>query len=668
MTASLVFAAPFPDLQVLRNREWLVTNGLGGYASGSLAGVPTRRYHGHFIANLPAPLGRYVLISRMEQEVRWANQLYLMGEADKETVPAAGDSGTLDRFHLDGNVVTWIYRFGDVALEKVLFMPHRQNAVCIRYRLLEGHSPIALTLRPFTPFRRHDAELAVLAPLAPAIEERAGHWVLSLPDLTLQLKASLQDKPLPFAAETVVAERRLLWREQVRGYAALVTEASVGCFQTELGPDDTLWLTAATNVAEFSDWNPETLLSAENERMQRLLNQAAYADDSMVAALTAAADQFLVLPGSRTAEKALAASEGHALRTVIAGYHWFGDWGRDTMIALEGLMLCTGRHQEARATLLTFSHYVRDGLLPNLFPEGQQEGLYHTVDATLWYFHAIHRYVATTGDRELITALLPVLRAIVSAYTEGTRFGIKVDPADGLVHAGSPQHALTWMDAHMGDWIVTPRRGKPVEIQALWFNALLLMAAWDPQSASQYNDRAKRVQAAFNSRFWNAARSCLFDVVDGDPDAQALLRPNQILSLSLEHPVLAAERWRDVVEAVGQRLLTPYGLRTLDPDDPGFQPTYYGDLRARDAAYHQGTVWPWLLGHFIDAWTRVSGEPAAGRRFLLAFSEHLAEAGIGSISEVFDAVQPHVPHGCIAQAWSVAEILRAWRKTSGATQ
>ena len=336
------------------------------------------------------------------------------------------------------------------------------------------------------------------------------------------------------------------------------------------------------------------------------------------------------------------------------------------MIALEGLMLCTGRMQEARATLLTFSHYVKDGLLPNLFPEGERVGLYHTVDATLWYFHAIHRYMKRSSDAAILTEMLPILRGIIKAHLQGTLFGIHADPSDMLLAASSPDHPLTWMDAQMGDWIVTPRRGKPVEIQALWYNALCLMGEWDssPEAVASYSVLAAQARASFNRRFWNDAHGYLFDVVDGENGDDTKLRPNQIFAISLDHPILDHRRWQGVIDTVQQHLLTPLGLRTLSPDDPDYQRTYGGNLRMRDGAYHQGTVWPWLLAPFIEAWLKVYSDRAKARELLGAFKQHLNEAGIGSISEVFDAEPPHEPHGCIAQAWSVAEILRAWQLTA----
>ncbi len=341
------------------------------------------------------------------------------------------------------------------------------------------------------------------------------------------------------------------------------------------------------------------------------------------------------------------------------------------MISLEGLTLATGRVSEAGDILRTFARYVRDGLIPNLFPEGQDEGVYHTADATLWFFHAIARYVRASGDRTTLRGLLPTLHEIVRKHLAGTRFGIQVDPADGLLVEGADGYQLTWMDAKYGDWVVTPRRGKAVEINALWFNALRLLESWsreegDAAAAPALAQHAARAQASFNRRFWCEERGHLYDVVDqpgGGDNAQC--RPNQIFAISLDHPILERSRWRPVLETVERRLLTPVGLRSLAAGDPEYKPSYHGDLQTRDAAYHQGTVWSWLIGPFVDAWLRCYPERAAeGRRFVGGLVEHLGEAGLGSISEVFDAEPPYTPRGCIAQAWGVAETLRAWLATS----
>jgi predicted glycogen debranching enzyme len=409
--------------------------------------------------------------------------------------------------------------------------------------------------------------------------------------------------------------------------------------------------------------------AAEIERRTGLLQHAACAQDTFAAELALAADQFLIVPVSRAAEVMRTEAKGEAVRTIIAGYHWFTDWGRDSMISLEGLTLCTGRASEAAGILRAFAHHVRDGLIPNFFPEGEQAGLYHTADATLWFVHALDRYVRATRDQAMLADLLPVMDDIIDHHLAGTRFGIHVD-ADGLLTQGAEHYQLTWMDAKVGDWVVTPRRGKAVEINALWYNALRVVGRWmrdaghvDP--ADKCDHAADRAYAAFNARFWNAARHQLFDVIDGEHGDDAASRPNQVLAMALPHPVLAAERWPPVLEAARAVLVTPVGLRSLAPGSAEYCQKYFGDLRARDAAYHQGTVWAWLIGPFIDAWLRVHPEGhAEARAMLQGFVAHLSEAGVGSISEVFDAERPFTPRGCIAQAWSVAEVLRAWVLTA----
>jgi predicted glycogen debranching enzyme len=365
------------------------------------------------------------------------------------------------------------------------------------------------------------------------------------------------------------------------------------------------------------------------------------------------------------ADTVLTRATGDEARTIIAGYHWFTDWGRDTMIDLEGLTLLTGRHVEAGYILRTFGHYVRDGLIPNMFPEGTRQGLYHTADATLWYFHAIDRYLRATGDRDTLRLLLPTLVSIVDHHVRGTQFGIGVDPADGLLRQGAPGYQLTWMDAKVDDWVVTPRRGKAVEINALWYNALRLLEGWlreeqRDDAAASLGDRADQVQTEFNARFWYADGGYLYDVIDGETGDDTACRPNQLFAISLAHPILADARWASVLSVVRERLLTPCGLRTLAPGHRDYKATYDGDLRARDAAYHQGTVWPWLIGPFVDAWLRVHpGDRAGVRKMLEGFGPHLDEACVGSISEIFDAEPPYTPRGCISQGWSVAEVLRA---------
>ncbi len=430
-------------------------------------------------------------------------------------------------------------------------------------------------------------------------------------------------------------------------------------------------------VGSTEEWNildvlnPEEAQKAERTRRERLLELGhVSATDGVAAELILAADQFVITPAGRAEEAARAHAAGDEVRTVIAGYHWFTDWGRDTMISLEGLTITTGRTLEAGYILRTFAHYVRDGLIPNMFPDGENAGLYHTADATLWFFHALGRYLEATNDRTTLEALLPTLGEIIDRHLAGTDFNIHVDPEDGLLCQGKEGYQLTWMDAKMGDWVVTPRRGKAVEINALWYNALQLFAGWlrtsgKKEAAARYAEHAQRAQQSFNDRFWYAKGGYLYDVIDGPDGApDDSIRPNQIFAISLEHPVLERKRWESVLAVVERDLLTPVGLRSLSPANTEYKKNYHGDLKTRDAAYHQGTVWAWLIGPFIDAWLKLHpNELEKARAFLSAFPEHLDESGLGTISEVFDAEAPHVPRGCVAQAWSVAEVLRCWVKT-----
>ena len=395
----------------------------------------------------------------------------------------------------------------------------------------------------------------------------------------------------------------------------------------------------------------------------------------MGAELVFAADQFVITPAGRAEEAARAHAAGDEVRTVIAGYHWFTDWGRDTMISLEGLTLTTGRCLEAGYILRTFAHYVRDGLIPNMFPDGEKEGLYHTADATLWFFHALGRYLNTPDDHITLDLLLPTLVDIVEHHLRGTKFNIHVDPAGRFARARAQEgYQLTWMDAKMGDWVVTPRRGKAVEINALWYNALALLSQWlatngtVPTRHSVYEEHAKRARISFNKRFWFDEGGYLYDVVDCNGNRErttSRCRPNQIFAISLDHPVLDEETLEFCVDRCAGELLTPVGLRSLSPDDPEYKPIYAGDLRSRDGAYHQGTVWAWLIGPFIDAWLKVHPDDKTGaRKFLEVFPVHLDDERHGTIGEVFDAREPHMSGGCIAQAWSVAEVLRCWVKTA----
>ena len=668
----IAWPPPNASGDALATQEWLVTNALGGFASGTISGVITRRYHGLLIAALPAPLGRIVMLSHVAAQVRYddGRRIEIGGREQLQPTQNA-HSGYLTEFRLECGLPVWQYDIDGLILETRLFLSHMQNTVRVMYRLLDGADHVELGLRPSVNFRPQEAPVS--EPLGWPYEFRAvgDRYELALKDSPVPpLRLMLQADDVTFTLKGKRIERVLYPVEEHRGYQARGDLWSPGYYRLRLARGERAALVASTeSFDEMEVLKPEAALDAERARRRRLIAQAVpAAREGIAAELVIAADQFIITPAGRTEEAARARASGDEVRTVIAGYHWFTDWGRDTMISLEGLTLVTGRESEAGYILRTFAHYVRDGLIPNMFPEGEKEGLYHTADATLWFFQAVHRYARCTDDELTLSALYPTFKKIVQAHVDGTRFGIHIDPRDELLVQGEPGYQLTWMDAKVDDWVVTPRRGKAVEINALWYNALRLMEQWagkqrDP-AARDYGARADRVRASFNERFWYGPGGHLYDIVDtDDAAAQTKCRPNQLLAIALEHPVLAHEHWEAVMRTVRDRLLTPVGLRSLAPDDPDFKPRYYGDLRTRDAAYHQGTVWGWLVGPFIDAWLKVyPGDTAGARAALAGFTAHLDEACIGSVSEIFDAAPPHTARGCIAQAWSVAELLRAWIK------
>jgi len=662
-----------PSTEPLLSREWLLTNGLGGYASGTVAGAATRRYHGLLIAALPAPHGRTMMLNHLSELLRLPDgSIVRFGGSEWATRSLElHGTGNLREFRLDMGLPVWRYQFNGFVLEKRVLLVFRQNTVHVTYRLTDGDGPVRLMVQPSLHFRPHDDPVSTKLTGPHVLTAVEGRYEISdggpLPPLRLLLHGQR-------AAFTLEAKRspEVLYRvEESRGYDSKGELWSPGYFRIELAKGQDATLVASTETWEtVQALKPGEAEQAERVRVQRLIDQAPpEARTGLAGELVLAADQFIITPAGRVEEAARARAAGDEVRTVIAGYHWFTDWGRDTMIGLEGLTLCTGRRREAGYILRTFAHYVRDGLIPNLFPEGEKEGLYHTADATLWFFHAVFRYLQATGDRTTLKLILPKFRDIIAHHLRGTLFNIHVDPADGLLSQGQEGYQLTWMDAKVGDWVVTPRRGKAVEINALWYNALRLMETWlreegDEAAAKEAAGHAEKARASFNRRFWNADKGYLFDVVDGEKGDDASCRPNQVFAISLDHPVLDRERWAPVLKVVKERLWTPVGLRSLAPGSPDYKPQYYGDLRSRDAAYHQGTVWAWLAGPFVDAWLKTHPDDRAGaREFLSGFGRQMGEACVGSIGEIFDAEAPFTPRGCVAQAWSVAEVLRAWLKT-----
>jgi predicted glycogen debranching enzyme len=662
------------DLRILLNREWLVANGLGGFASSSISGLNTRKYHGMLVAALPSPLGRVVMLNTLFEELRFpdGSTAQLAGEVRNDGVMEIPGAEFLREFRLEAGLSVWRYEIRGFVIEKRVLTPHLQNTVYVNYRLISGDGPVRLRLRPFMNFRQQEAEVSSDLRVDYKIRAIGDRYEIEGDNPSIPvLRMFMYGKDRSFILSGGSFKDHFYRVEHDRCNASHGNLWNPGYFRVNLTETEDATLVASTEAWDIIHaLRPHEAFTSEMQRRQRLLAAAhPEVQTGPAAELVLTADSFIIAPTTRVADAARAHAAGGDVRSVIAGYHWFTDWGRDTMISLDGLTLATGRFAEASYILRTFAHYIRDGLIPNMFPEGKADGLYHTSDATLWFFHAISRYLDVTGDVTTLQQLLPRLVDIVNHHVRGTRFNIGIDPEDGLLKQGAIGYQLTWMDAKVGDWVVTPRRGKPVEINALWYNALRLLSGWlrsecCEEEARPISELADRVYESFNRRFWYDAEGYLYDVIDGEQGDDAAFRPNQLFAISLAHPVLDSSRWERVVEMVRERLLTPFGLRSLSSGHKDYKMRYQGDLCTRDAAYHQGTVWAWLIGPFIDAWIRVHPEDRSNaRQFLQGLISHLDEACLGSISEVFDAEPPFEPGGCISQAWSVAEVLRCWVKT-----
>src|SRR3989440_6313792 len=557
--------------EILLTREWLVTNGLGGYASGTVSGAVTRRYHGLLIAALPGPLGRIVMWNHGSEFLRFGDDDVVSLGAEER---AGGQldlksADYLTEFRLEDGLPVWTYHVREVVVEKRVLLPHLQNTVHISYQVISKGKPPRLELRPAFHFRHHEA---------PVDSDLAAPYKLTAIDGRYEIAAARRKLP-PLrmqlhgreTAFTIAPSKipQVVYRiEQQRGYSYEGELWSPGFFRVDLTEQSTATLVGSTEPWDIVNvLSPEDVLAAERERRARLLYGAIpKVRQSFPAELVFAGDQFVITPAGRFEEAARAHAAGDEVRTVIAGYHWFTDWGRDTMIGLEGLTLITGRLLEAGYILRTFARYVRDGLIPNMFPDGAKEGKYNTADATLWFFHALNRYFERTADRTTLQLLLPTLIDVIEHHLRGTRFNIHVDPNDGLLVQGEDGYQLTWMDAKMGDWVVTPRRGKAVEINALWYNALRLLEGWvheelSDSDAAKYGEMATRAYDSFNKRFWHDAGGYLYDVIDGEAGMDASLRPNQLFAFSLSYPVLDPTRWKQVLDIAQKYLLTPYGLR-----------------------------------------------------------------------------------------------------------
>jgi predicted glycogen debranching enzyme len=665
-------------------REWLVANGSGGYASASIAGANTRHYHGLLVAALKPPLGRAVLLSKLDEtlEIRDAQGGVSHYELGVNLYPGAVHPEGWKRLAAwqSAPAPTWVWEIDAATrLEKRVWMAVGANVTYIAYRLLAApdDSKVRITLLPLVAWRDYHSEMAACI-ASPSVEWRRalaaeGHAA----ELRLTLPPILHVSEAPTLLRLALADEagqalpdvdyvgRADWyyrfqhpREAERGLDSREDLFQPGTISLPLGVGQTVVCIAA--VGDTPAPAPQAawlhLTTEQTKLTDRYAAQGEFAQQ-----LALAAEAFVVAsPGTRT--------------TIIAGYHWFSDWGRDTMIALPGLCLSTARTQEAREILRAFADYVDEGMLPNRFPDAGETPEYNTVDATLWYFVAIWRYIKTTGDLDLLRQTLwPILVEIVRRHREGTRYNIHVDPADDLLYAGQAGVQLTWMDAKVGDWVVTPRIGKPVEICALWYNVQRIMGEFaghcgDAGAAGEYEAAAERTKAGFNARFVRPDGRGLYDVLDTPAGgADAAIRPNQIFALSLPFPPIdpASQAARGLLGVVREELLTPVGLRTLSPADPAYRPRYQGGPLERDGAYHQGTVWPWLLGAYAEAHARVTGDRAGARELLMPLQDQLAVYGVGSLAEIYDADEPRHPNGCIAQAWSVGETLRVLLSLGG---
>ncbi|MGD1908392.1 MAG: amylo-alpha-1,6-glucosidase [Leptolyngbyaceae cyanobacterium] len=653
------------DLAQAAQREWLITNGIGGYGCGTIAGLLTRHYHGLLIAALKPPLGRTLLFTKVDETVQSDDNTYRLG-CDRwasDTVTGHGYQH-LERFHLEGTIPVWTYALGAHLLEKRVWMEPGANTTYVRYTLTRGLTPIHLQLKGLANYRDHHHST------------HADNWQMQIESVANGLKITAFETATPIYWQidhgTLTPDHTWyqgyhLAIEQYRGIDATDDHLNVGTVNATLAPGASLTLVVSTDAAVNCDGGQALKRRHDYERSRLPLTEPKGASPcaptshlhalTPIAQLHLAADQFIV---DRIVD-------GKPGKTIIAGYPWFGDWGRDTMIALPGLTLTTGRFEVARTILQTFARYLDQGMLPNVFPEAGQTPHYNTVDAILWYFEAVRAYCAATRDQALLAELFPVLEDVIHWHQKGTRYQIHLD-ADGLLYAGEAGVQLTWMDAKVGDWVVTPRIGKPVEVNALWYNALVTMGDFAQvlgKNDKPYQHLADQTRQGFQ-RFWEGSRGYCYDVLGGPDGNDVALRPNQILAVALPASPLRADQQKAVVDIVAERLLTSHGLRSLDRDHPDYVGHYGGNPLQRDGSYHQGTVWGWLIGSFVQAHWRVYQNGAAVQQFLQPLLAHLQGGCVGTLSEIFDGNAPFKPRGAFAQAWTVAAALQGLQIASGA--
>ncbi len=651
-------------LDLAESREWLVTNGIGGYASGTVAGTLTRCYHGLLVAALNPPLGRTLMLTKLDEMVQYGGGT---AQAEPRSYPLHTNRWTggsvephgfqqIERFALEGSIPTWRYACGDALIEKRIWMQMGANTTYVQYQVLRASNPLQLTLKALVNYRDYHSRTQGSGWQMTVVPLDRGVCVAAFPGATQLTLLSDRAEVTP-AHDWYYGFDLALERE--RGLSDREDHLHIATLHATLAAGE--FLTIAASTERKPDLNGENALKNRRTYDHKLLglwrsSRAVDPKEDFSSRLVLAADQFIVNRASP--------EDPHG-KTVIAGYPWFSDWGRDTMISLPGLTLATGQPETARSLLRTYARYADQGMIPNRFPDAGETPEYNTVDATLWYFEALRAYYADTEDDDLVQELFPTLADIIDWHCRGTRFNIHLDPADGLLYAGETGVQLTWMDAKVDDWVVTPRMGKPVEVNALWYNALRTMAKLARRVGKphqEYEAIADRALARF-SRFWNPDLGYCYDLLDsphGDDDS---LRPNQIFAVSLPESPLTAAQQKGVVDTCAQTLLTSHGLRSLAPSHPHYQGTYRGSPLQRDGAYHQGTVWGWLLGSFAIAHLRVYDNPAQAREYLEPMMNHLIDYGVGSLGEICDGDAPMQPRGCIAQAWTVAEVLRAWIAT-----
>jgi predicted glycogen debranching enzyme len=675
------------NVQAGLDREWIVTNGLGGYASGSVVGATTRSYHGLLVAALIPPVERDVLVTKIDETIELPDKSVLklgVNEYRDGTIDPQGYT-YLDTFSLEADVPCFRYQLNEnITLEKRVWMEYGQNTTYVQYALTAAPAqttntgPLTLTFTPYCVYRSHHATTHGDANWHFLVESHGNRCRIrtyeEAPACMLVLGPPAQ----------FTSTGNWFWgvkhrRDTERGLPDTEDVYQPGTFRIHIKPGERLTMVLSAEAelpSEFGSPQHEAAVeqawTRHQERIQQLLAKVNHTKfplpqrDPVLARLALAADQFIVARPSHTQDNQ---PGGHSaeLKTIIAGYPWFADWGRDSMISVPGLLICTGRYQEARDLLKAFASYTHGGLIPNRFPDSGEAPEYNTIDATLWMFHAIDRYVTASGDWSLLDDLFLTLSDIIERHVEGTIYNIGVDPADGLLHGGTTGVQLTWMDAKVGDWVVTPRHGKPVEVNALWYYALTCMESWAKHynlDASRFSQFRAKVRDNFARRFWYEEGGYLYDVVDvegvtGQNDAS--LRPNQVIAASLTPSLLSEGQMRSMHEKVTESLLTPLGLRSLSPDDPSYCTHYNGNQQQRDGAYHRGTVWQWLIGPYVDVHLSVYHDHAAIREILQPLVQHMWDACLGTISEIAEPEPPFTAVGCYAQAWSVAEVLRCWQ-------